>query len=220
MTEQLHFDFSLSCVGEGNGNPLSVLSWRILGTGKPGGLQSMGSHRVGHDWRDLVAAAAAVLKIRSLKSDLFRSHLISWPHFVTSLTPVAVSLRWQERWAPLHSSFWGIKDSVVERNFKDCQGYNISAVKVRKITKCNELYHYQLIIISVVLSRETKVISTLQAATINGQVSISTDPAARGLPGFPHSSFWITPYCWLITPDSAFLTMFPWCRALTFSAQT
>ena len=127
MTEQLHFDFSLSCVGEGNGNPLSVLSWRILGTGKPGGLQSMGSHRVGHDWSDLVAAAAAVLKIRSLKSDLFRSHLISWPHFVTSLTSVAVSLRWQERWAPLHSSFWGIKDSVVEKNFKDCQGYNISA---------------------------------------------------------------------------------------------
>ena len=77
MTEQLHFDFSLSCVGEGNGNPRSVLSWRILGTGKPGGLQSMGSHRVGHDWSDLVAAAAAVLKIRSLKSDLFRSHLIS-----------------------------------------------------------------------------------------------------------------------------------------------
>ena len=27
----------------------SVLAWRIPGTGKPGGLQSMGSHRVGHD---------------------------------------------------------------------------------------------------------------------------------------------------------------------------
>ena len=27
----------------------SVLAWRILGTGDPGGLQSMGSHRVGHD---------------------------------------------------------------------------------------------------------------------------------------------------------------------------
>ena len=27
----------------------SVLAWRILGTGKPGGLPSMGSHRVGHD---------------------------------------------------------------------------------------------------------------------------------------------------------------------------
>ena len=27
----------------------SVLAWRILGMGEPGGLPSMGSHRVGHD---------------------------------------------------------------------------------------------------------------------------------------------------------------------------
>ena len=27
----------------------SVLAWRISGTGEPGGLPSMGSHRVGHD---------------------------------------------------------------------------------------------------------------------------------------------------------------------------
>ena len=36
----------------------SVLSWRIPGTEEPGGLPSMGSHRVRHDWRDLAAAAA------------------------------------------------------------------------------------------------------------------------------------------------------------------
>ena len=34
----------------------SVLAWRIPGTGEPGGLPSMGSHRVGHDLRDLAAA--------------------------------------------------------------------------------------------------------------------------------------------------------------------
>ena len=102
--EQRHFHFSLSCIGEGNGNPLqcsclenprdrgtwwaaiygvaqsptrlkwlssssstlekemathsSVLVWRIPGTEEPGGLQSKGSHRVGHDWSDLAAAAA------------------------------------------------------------------------------------------------------------------------------------------------------------------
>ena len=38
----------------------SVLAWRIPGTGEPGGLPSMGSHRVGHDLRDLAAAAAAI----------------------------------------------------------------------------------------------------------------------------------------------------------------
>ena len=37
----------------------SVLAWRIPGTGEPGGLPSMGSHRVGHDWSNLAAAAAA-----------------------------------------------------------------------------------------------------------------------------------------------------------------
>ena len=37
----------------------SVLAWRIPGTGNPGGLPSTGSHRVGHDWSDLAAAAAA-----------------------------------------------------------------------------------------------------------------------------------------------------------------
>ena len=36
----------------------SVLAWRIPGTGEPGGLPPMGSHRVGHDWSDLAAAAA------------------------------------------------------------------------------------------------------------------------------------------------------------------
>ena len=37
----------------------SVLAWRIPGTGEPDGLPSLGSHRVGHDWSDLAAAAAA-----------------------------------------------------------------------------------------------------------------------------------------------------------------
>ena len=111
-TERLHFHFSLSCIGEGNGNPLqcsclenpmdggawkaevhgvaegrtrlsdftftfhfhalenemashsSVLAWRIPGTGEPGGLPSVGSHRIGHDWSDL-AAATVDLKPKS-----------------------------------------------------------------------------------------------------------------------------------------------------------
>ena len=40
----------------------SVLAWRIPGIGEPGGLPSMGSHRIRHDWRDL-AAAWFILKI-------------------------------------------------------------------------------------------------------------------------------------------------------------
>ena len=37
----------------------SVLAWRIPGTGEPGRLPSMGSHRVRHDGSDAAAAAAA-----------------------------------------------------------------------------------------------------------------------------------------------------------------
>ena len=40
----------------------SVLAWRIPGIGEPGGLPSMGSHRVGHVWSNLAAAAAADLE--------------------------------------------------------------------------------------------------------------------------------------------------------------
>ena len=41
----------------------SVLAWRIPGTEEPGGLPSVVLHRVGHDWSDLAAAAAAAALI-------------------------------------------------------------------------------------------------------------------------------------------------------------
>ena len=56
-TEQLHF--SLSCIGEGNGNPLQCSCLENPRDWEPGGLPSMGSHRVRHNWSDLAAAAAA-----------------------------------------------------------------------------------------------------------------------------------------------------------------
>ena len=52
-TERLHFHFSLSCTGEGNGNPLQCSCLENPREGEPGGLPSMGSHRVGHAWSDL-----------------------------------------------------------------------------------------------------------------------------------------------------------------------
>ena len=48
-TERLPFHFSLSCIGEGNGNPLQCSCLKNPRDRKPGGLPSMGSHRVGHD---------------------------------------------------------------------------------------------------------------------------------------------------------------------------
>ena len=56
----------------------SDLAWRIPGTEEPGGLPSMGLHRVGHNWCDLAAAAAehslALFLFRIvMKTDIFQS---------------------------------------------------------------------------------------------------------------------------------------------------
>ena len=71
----------------------SVLAGRIPGTGEPGGLPSMGSHRVGHNWSNLAAAAAALnlymalgsMDILTILSVLIHKHGISFPVFVSSL---------------------------------------------------------------------------------------------------------------------------------------
>ena len=75
-TEWLHFQFSLSCTGEGNGNHSSVPACRIPGMGELGGLPSTGSHRVGHDWSDLSAAAASQKRYFTLWK--CSAHLFYW----------------------------------------------------------------------------------------------------------------------------------------------
>ena len=66
----------------------SVLAWRIPGTAEPGGLPSMGLHRVGHDWSDLAAVAAGelgkgswmcVVKCMGKKSHIFSIIVIPFP---------------------------------------------------------------------------------------------------------------------------------------------
>ena len=52
------FTFHFHALEKEMATHFSVLAWRIPRTGEPGGLPSMGSHRVGHDWSDLAAAAA------------------------------------------------------------------------------------------------------------------------------------------------------------------
>ena len=59
--------------GEGNG---SLLAWKIPGMGEPGGLLSMGLHRVGHDWSDLaVAVEDSILKSKDITL-LTKVHLL------------------------------------------------------------------------------------------------------------------------------------------------
>ena len=78
----------------------SVLAWRIPGMGEPGGLPSMGSHRVGQDWRDW-AAAAAVFQCTHIPHLLypfdFWRHL-GWFPVLAIVNSVSVNIR-------LHVSF-------------------------------------------------------------------------------------------------------------------
>ena len=47
-------------LGKAKANHASILAWRIPGTGEPGGLPSMRSHRVGHDWSDSSSSSSSV----------------------------------------------------------------------------------------------------------------------------------------------------------------
>ena len=71
-TEQIHFHFSLfHALEKEMATHSSILAWRIPWTEDPGGLPSMGLHRVRHDWSDLAAATTIMLSgfniLKSLK---------------------------------------------------------------------------------------------------------------------------------------------------------
>ena len=59
-------DCSINCLEKEMATHSSGLAWRIPGTKEPGGLPSMGSHRVGHDWSDLAAATLIVKSHHSI----------------------------------------------------------------------------------------------------------------------------------------------------------
>ena len=54
------FTFHFHALEKERATHSSILAWRIPGTGETDGLPSIGSHRVGHDWSDLAAAAVGV----------------------------------------------------------------------------------------------------------------------------------------------------------------
>ena len=76
----------------------SVLAWRIPGTGEPGGLLPMESHRVGHDWSDLAAAAALWLRDSTFhKKARFRKEIGIKAVLKGPGTGGIITILWQER---------------------------------------------------------------------------------------------------------------------------
>ena len=62
QTQLSHFTFTFhfQALEKEMATHSSVLAWRIPGTGEPGGLPSMGLHKIGHDWSNLAAAAQII----------------------------------------------------------------------------------------------------------------------------------------------------------------
>ena len=78
----------LSCIGEGNGNPLQCSCLENPRDWEPGGLSSVGSHRVGHDWSDLAAAGSLYVSLTSRSSSYLSTCFIFFKSlfFVYALT--------------------------------------------------------------------------------------------------------------------------------------
>ena len=70
MTERLHFH----ALEKEMATHSSVLAWRVPVMAEPGGLPSMGSHRVRHDWSDLAAAAFKLKIIFLLRKKISLDH--------------------------------------------------------------------------------------------------------------------------------------------------
>ena len=75
-TERLHFHFSLSCIGEWDGNPLQCSCLENPRDGEPGGMPSMGSHRVGHDWGDSAATLVYMCLLISPSNRKWKSYWV------------------------------------------------------------------------------------------------------------------------------------------------
>ena len=82
-TERLHFH----ALEKEMATHCSVFAWRIPGTGEPGGLPSMGSHRVWHDWSDLAAAVACLCTLRLYPLYHAESCWFSPKHYIRNFFP-------------------------------------------------------------------------------------------------------------------------------------
>ena len=78
----------------------SIVAWRIPGTGEPGGLPSMGSHRVGHDWSNLAAAAAAQQQLYLVFPGGSRGKESTCQCTRCRFSPWVGKVPWRRKWQP------------------------------------------------------------------------------------------------------------------------
>ena len=122
----------------------SVLAWRIPGTGEPRGLPSLESHRVGHDWSDL-AAAALIISGHALLTNQFMP--LSLCAFIHEMVPMPAPVSWEKpresfNTGPTAGRTYASLDSVIHTLFWNdetpCVSYVTSPDESTIGTKVNE----------------------------------------------------------------------------------
>ena len=103
-----------------------VLAWRIPETGEPGELPSTGSHRVGHDWSDL-AAAAPPNAYKKQRHDFANKGQSSQSYGFSSSHVRMWEWEYKESWVPKNWCFWTlVMEKTLESplDFKETQPVN------------------------------------------------------------------------------------------------
>ena len=114
------FTFRCHALGKEMATHSSVLAWRVPGTGEPDGLPSLGSHRVGHEWSDLAAAALANSYSSFLLLHIFRSLIINSQVSIllwkTMNTGACTGFQKQQKMLRLHSPILSILLSLNQKS--------------------------------------------------------------------------------------------------------
>ena len=115
----------------------SVLAWKIPGMGEPGGLPSMGWHRVGHDWSDSAAAAAYLENMFKFTLSIHLTDLLSIENHSGYISKFIKILKYRYldllqmnvsvlilRKSPV-SFYWTVAQRIIQRNKKEIQQFEV-----------------------------------------------------------------------------------------------
>ena len=111
------FTFHFHALEKEMGTHFSVLAWRIPGTGEPGGLPSMGSHRVRYDWSDLAASRVyfeiVLNECYLLNKDLLCACYVLPGERLKRLPPMRETWVWSLGWEDLLEKEMAIHSSIL-----------------------------------------------------------------------------------------------------------
>ena len=114
----------------------SILAWRIPGTEEPGGLPSLGSHRVGHDWSDLAAAAAVPISALCYYQFLKQSYkVVHYSHY------------WWNKTHKVYGTLSNATQLMVQWEF---ESWTMRLRDLNKRLRCSPLFHTLYLLCNII----------------------------------------------------------------------